>query len=83
MHGIKALVQERKESKLRKLELLSKVEKVALFVEKGKGKKKTFDEHCEKLEKEIEELSSLEDEASRPAKKEESHNEKEGLESAI
>ncbi|TYK03306.1 protein MNN4-like [Cucumis melo var. makuwa] len=46
-HGVKALVQEKKETKLRKREeLLSKVEKVTLSTNKGKGKEKTFDEHC-------------------------------------
>uniref|UniRef100_A0A9I9DDN9 Protein MNN4-like n=1 Tax=Cucumis melo TaxID=3656 RepID=A0A9I9DDN9_CUCME len=51
-HGVKALVQEKKETKLRKREeLLSKVEKVTLSTNKGKGKEKTFDEHCNEFEK--------------------------------
>ncbi|TYK01186.1 protein MNN4-like [Cucumis melo var. makuwa] len=60
--GIKALEEEKKEIKLReKEELLNKVDKVALSVEKRK-EEKTFEEHCEEFKKEIEELSPLEDE---------------------
>lgn len=46
-------------------ELLRKVDKVAFFKEKSKGKKKekTFDNYCEEFGKDIEELSPLKDEA--------------------
>ncbi|TYK04694.1 protein MNN4-like [Cucumis melo var. makuwa] len=52
--------QEKTEKKL-----LRKVDKVAFFKEKSKGKKKekTFDNYCEEFGKDIEELSPLKDEA--------------------
>uniref|UniRef100_A0A9I9DJH0 Uncharacterized protein n=1 Tax=Cucumis melo TaxID=3656 RepID=A0A9I9DJH0_CUCME len=45
------------------------MEKVTQFVEKGKGKDMTFDEHYEEFEKVVENLSLLEQEALRPKKK--------------
>ncbi|KAA0060283.1 protein MNN4-like [Cucumis melo var. makuwa] len=45
------------------------IEKVALSGKKHKDKEMTFGEHCKEFEKEIEELSTLKDEASEPKKK--------------
>ena len=42
--------------------LISKTDKVALSAEKSKGKEKTTEEHCKEFEREIDELSFLEDE---------------------
>ena len=62
-------MQQKKETKLREQEgLFSEVEKVALYVEKNKGKEKTFNEHWKEFEKEIKELSPLDNEAPRPMK---------------
>ncbi|TYK02168.1 protein MNN4-like [Cucumis melo var. makuwa] len=62
VEGVKALAEEEKETKIREQEeLLNQGEKVALFAGKDKDKEKTFDEHCKEFEKEIEELSHLED----------------------
>ncbi|KAA0066500.1 protein MNN4-like [Cucumis melo var. makuwa] len=69
-YGVKTLAQKKKEIRLREQEeLLGKVEKVAIFAEKGKGEEKTFEEHYEEFEKEINELIPLEDKAIRPATK--------------
>ena len=43
----------------------------------------TFDEHCKEFEKEIKNLSPLEEEAPKPKKREKDYNEKEGFESAF
>ncbi|KAA0041276.1 protein MNN4-like [Cucumis melo var. makuwa] len=66
-----ALAEGKKEIKLRQPEeLLNKVDKLALSVEKGKEKEKTFEEFYKEFEKEIDEFSPLEDNVvERPAKK--------------
>ncbi|KAA0053481.1 protein MNN4-like [Cucumis melo var. makuwa] len=68
-HDIKALVQEKKETRLKEQEeLLNKVDKVTLSVDKGKPKRTQSEEICEEF-KELEELSPLEDEVVKPSKK--------------
>uniref|UniRef100_A0A9I9DVZ4 Protein MNN4-like n=1 Tax=Cucumis melo TaxID=3656 RepID=A0A9I9DVZ4_CUCME len=63
-------MKEKEEAKKkRRVELLSEVEKVAKFVEKEKGKEKAHEEHYEEFEKEVENLSPLEEENPRPKKK--------------
>lgn len=55
------------------------MEKVALFVEKDRDKEKTFNEHYKKFKKEIEDLSHLEEEATKPKKKRKVTMRKKGL----
>ncbi|KGN57985.1 hypothetical protein Csa_009960 [Cucumis sativus] len=55
--------QEKKEMRLKEQEeLLNKVDKVTLFVKKGKAKRTQSEEICEELEKKLEDLSPVEDE---------------------
>lgn len=71
-HGIKALAQEKQETNLREWEELhSKADEVALSVEKDKEKEKEKgdQEIAEELEKEIGQMSSLEEEAPRRQKR--------------
>ena len=62
--------QEKKEMRLKEQEeLLNKVDKVTLFVKKGKAKRTQSEEICEELEKKLEDLSPVEDEVVKPSKK--------------
>ena len=62
-------MQEKKETRLKEQEeLLNKVDKVTLSVDKGKPKRTQSEEICEEF-KELEELSPLEDEVVKPSKK--------------
>ncbi|KAA0048466.1 protein MNN4-like [Cucumis melo var. makuwa] len=59
---VKALAEEKKGSMLREREeLLNEVDKMALLVNKSKGKEKTIDGYDKEFEKELEEFISLED----------------------
>lgn len=69
-HGIKALVEEKKEIKLKKREeLFNKVEKVSLSAEKGKAKKTRSEEFNKDFDKELGNLSPLVDEVVEPSRK--------------
>lgn len=65
-HGVKALAQEKRETKLWEWEeLINKAEKIALSAEKVKAKKTSGEE----IFKELEKLSPFEDEVVKPSKK--------------